>query len=65
MGKLTVLAEQTAYERYALRSATPLVKGVTGSVDLRRDPRGRVTSVITGVDSGREVLEQFRSSSCR
>ena len=55
MGKLALLAEQTGYERYVLRSAIPLVKAVTRSVDLRRDPRGDVT----GVDSCAEVLEQF------
>ena len=60
MGKLALLAEQIAYERYVLRSAIPLVKGLTGSVDLRRDPRGDVTGVITGADSCRDVLEQFK-----
>jgi hypothetical protein len=60
VGKLALLVEQTAYERYALRSAAPLVKRVTGSVDLRRDPRGDVTGVAGGADSCREVLEQFK-----
>jgi hypothetical protein len=60
MGKLALLAEQTAYERYVLRSATPLVKGVIGSVDLRRDPRGDVSGIAAGVEPCREVLDQFK-----
>jgi hypothetical protein len=60
MGRLALLAEQTAYEQYVLRSTTRLVKGITGSVDLRHDPRGDITVVITAADSSREVLEQFK-----
>jgi hypothetical protein len=41
MGKLALLAEQTAYERYGLRSATPLVKGPARPHVLADKYRGR------------------------
>jgi hypothetical protein len=60
VAKLALLAEQTAYERYALSSAIPLIKIMSGSIDLRRDPRGDIHAILGGIDSGAEILERYK-----